>query len=114
MISVGDYISFTRIIQPAERLTSKSATGQRFDIITQPEIVILQSGSGIVNKINTTKKRIGGTNYGTARVDTGPVLGVVSVVLDDAVIIGVQQELFTNLVNNSGSVNMYDQSGDHA
>lgn len=92
-LRVGDYIEFTRIIRPAKkgRWERGSLFGTHW-IHEIPEAVINEPGSGRIEKIGKDRK-IGDDRFRVARVATGAWMGVVTAVLDDAVLIGKQMTL---------------------
>lgn len=75
-----DFIKFTRVI----------ASGGRF----RDDEVVRRGGSGSVIRVNKGKKKVrDGSVYATASVDCGGAVGIVNAVLDDAIIIGSQQQM---------------------
>lgn len=99
-INVGDYIQFATIVKPEVKGHHKGAGGKKYEYVIDPACWISQSGSGYVLKVNKTAKKIASSPRSTsmvkhhvARVDAGPRLGTVTVSIDDAVLVGVQQTL---------------------
>lgn len=82
----GDYVRFTRHVVKLTRFSDP--------------LVVMRGGTGLVLSVNkATKKVKTGTRYGeytnyhVAKIDAGPVLGVVTAILNDAVIVGKQEQL---------------------
>lgn len=119
-IQKGDYISFTTVVQPAVKASHKGAGGKKFEYVVTEARWIEQPGSGIVLKVNKTKKRLPPSfdfssmhDHMTARVDAGPWLGVLTVSIDDAVLVGVQDALDVGAAQESFE-SMYSTTGDGA
>lgn len=112
-INAGDYVSFSRIVQPGIYETYRDATKKAYKVLKQEPCWIDQGGSGLVLKVSKSERNIDGEKHRTARIDAGPKLGIVTASIDDAVIVGVQQGLFI-MDDASVSASMYDVTGDGA
>lgn len=112
-IRAGDYVRFTRVVDPKVTASAKSANGTRFTHVVRAERIVQQSGSGLVTSVGKRARKVGDAKVLTGRVDAGPVLGIVTAVLDDAVLVGVQQQMFETAGPVQDSATMYD-GGDHA
>lgn len=95
-ISEGDVIRFTRYVQPPLTKTLRDASGGRHTRVTDDAKVIKHGGIGTVSSLSKHHKNIDGVKYRVARVNAGSLLGTVTAILDDAVIVGVQQSMELN------------------
>lgn len=77
--TINDYISFERIV----KLESKYHD-PRIDTV---------SGTGLVLKINPGQSKVSGEKVSTGRVDAGKPLGVVTAVLNEAVLVAKQETM---------------------
>lgn len=111
----GDYVEFSRIVRTERETKLRSATGESAGYLRERTVVDSVSGSGLVLKVAKARKRVDGVLYHTARIDAGPLLGVVTAILDDAVLIGVQQAMPLSIEESAGSApNVYGTTGDVA
>lgn len=96
VFEVGDYIEFSRIIQPKRpvRFRTNYETGAPICLPEIPEQVLPQRGQGQIVNLKDGPRRVKGESYTVARVNAGVPLGFVTVILDDAVLVGKQQGLF--------------------
>lgn len=94
-IRPGDYVSFTRVILPAEKLRNRGATkDSKLDILVIPRRIIERSGAGLVDAITKGESKIGDESMIVLSVDAGPVLGKVKVPLDETIkVLGEQQSM---------------------
>lgn len=96
--SPGDYISFQRIVHGKREVGHRidHATGRAIVVPAIEEQILPQVGHGLVLKVNKHPKKIknkGGHDIvNCGRVDAGP-LGIVTAVLDDATLTGIQMAL---------------------
>lgn len=111
-IAPGDYVKFFRAVRPKVTGANKDASGKRHEWTKEEARWIDQSGSGIVDSVNKHKKKIGDEAHRVGRVDAGPVLGKLTVSLDDAVLVGVQQSMSFDLAGAAGP-SMYDDGVNH-
>lgn len=113
-ISVGDFVRFTRVIKPQKARSHRPKhLTETFTAILEPAALIEQGGSGLVLKVNKTSKSFDGKKYRVGRVDAGPLLGVVTAVLDDAILVGVQQSMLAHETGRDQQT-MYQTTGDGA
>lgn len=110
-INPGDFIGFKRIIKPAVKRRIRDSVGGVHDYEIEPAELIQHAGSGQVQRVAKSQKVFGTTAYSTARVATSN--GVVTAIIDDAVLIGVQQQLFDTQQAPQAVIGMYDD-GAHA
>ena len=111
-IEANDYVTFTRMIKPAVRQRVRSTTGEKFDYEVSPAELVECSGSGLVRRVAKNKKKFGAETYQTGRVATAN--GVVTAILDDAVIIGTQTRMDLGCEAVASVPSMYDTQGDGA
>lgn len=111
MINPGDYITFTKMIRPAVKRRVRDSVGGVHDYEIEPAELIEYHSAGLVKRVNKSQKVFGTTAYTVGRVQTSD--GVVTAVLDDAVLIGIQQHLFDLDLLADHAISMY-QDGDHA
>lgn len=95
VFEVGDYIEFTRIIQPKQpvRFRTNYETGAPICLPEIPEQVLPQRGQGQIVKF-TKERRVAGTKYEVASVSAGSALGTVIAILEDAVLVGKPLTMF--------------------
>lgn len=82
----GDYIVFTRTIQPARDVRHRTdyKTGRPIVVPAIPEQVLPQGGEGQIIRVLSAPRKVDGKVYQAARVQCAKHLGVQTVVLDDA------------------------------
>lgn len=110
---VGDYIAFNRIIQPEQkcRFRTDYDTGKPIAIPATPEQVLPQRGQAQIVSISKGEKNVDGVKYRVARAHAGKPLGVVTVILDDAILVAKQQGLFEMALVEEDGYNVYGTEG---
>lgn len=93
---VGDYIQFTRIVQPKKKCGFRTDfnTGRVIATPEIPEQILPQRGEARILKVYGEPKKVDGVKYATAKAEAGKPLGQVRVVLDDAILVAKQDGLF--------------------
>ena len=100
-IAKGDYVKFTRVVTPKVTQRVRDSVGGNHDAVLSDRFISERSGSGYVVSVrkSTQALPVGAPDSDssekvlTGRVDAGPLLGTVTAVLDDAILIGKQQSL---------------------
>lgn len=120
-LAVGDYISFTRIVRPKQ-------VGMKFqlDFDSQPGVtlsrqvnntearIVAAPGEGRIKSISRSEKKIDGERVRTGRIDLGKFEGIVTAILNDAVLVGKQMTFDTGEVAQVATQTMYGTDGSHA
>lgn len=110
---VHDWIDFKRIIAAPETVKVRSAFGENHDYALQERRIEARPGRGIIRSIAKGRTIIDGLEVRTARVNVGKYDGgTITVILDDAVLVGKQQSLFG--AESQAGPSMYDVRGDGA
>lgn len=116
-IQKHDYIKFQRIVVPQKKKRIRDSFGGNHDIVESDRYVYPCSGSGYVLFVSKSTLSINnpfdpdGPNdkVRTARVDAGPLLGTVTAVIDDAVLIGKQTTMDLGYTVKDEMGGMYHQ-----
>lgn len=106
-IQPGDYAQFTRIVAPAEKMKIRGAGNSNHDCVVKEREIIDQGGSGLVLSVSKNAAKIGDEKVMTGRVDAGPLLKVVTAILDDAILVGKQQQMDLGLFDTDAAPSMY-------
>lgn len=106
-IQPGDYAQFTRIVTPVRKAKVRGAGGSNHDYVVEDRKIIHQGGSGLVLSVSKTATKIDDVKVMTGRVDAGPLLKVVTAVMDDAILVGKQQQMDLGLFDEGPAQAMY-------
>lgn len=89
-LQVGDYIKFFEIITPESKTRIRDSTGGNHDFVKQVRAFAPRSGAGQIMSMPKSLTRLDGRKVRTASVDAGQLLGKVTAVIDNAVLVAKQ------------------------